>query len=161
MLAASPTSSDGPAVGAEPRYAGFGPRLGALVIDQAAIFAAGYFVGQPFGAVIGGFFYATGMEVDWKALGYVGALLVAAFTSFVFEVVWVSSHLQATPGKLALQLKVTDVHGERIGFLRASGRYLLKPVSGAALCVGFLIQPFTEKKQALHDMFAGTLVLKR
>jgi uncharacterized RDD family membrane protein YckC len=143
------------------RYATFWQRLAAHLIDQAAIIAAAWFVGRAFGALLGGVVSISGAPPAWNVMSYAGALLVAAFTSFLFEVVWTGSHLQATPGKLALQLKVTDVGGKPLGFAHAFGRYLLKGVSSTVFCTGFLMQPYTAKKQALHDLLAGTLAVQR
>jgi len=70
-----------------------------------------------------------------------------------------SSSWQATVGKLALGMRVTDLNGARISFGRALGRYGGKFISGMIFCVGFLMVAFTRRKQGLHDMFANTLVL--
>jgi len=70
-----------------------------------------------------------------------------------------SSPLQATPGKMVLRIKVTDIEGNRISFWRAVGRYFSKIVSGLILGIGYLMIAFTEKKQGLHDIMAGTLVV--
>lgn len=72
-----------------------------------------------------------------------------------------SSGGQATLGKKALGLVVTDEAGRRISFGRANGRYFGKIVSGLLLCIGYLMAAFTDRKQALHDIMAGTLVLKK
>jgi uncharacterized RDD family membrane protein YckC len=56
---------------------------------------------------------------------------------------------------------VTDLEGRRIGFGRATGRYFAKILSSLTLFIGYLMAGFTEKKQALHDMIAGTLVLRK
>ena len=69
-----------------------------------------------------------------------------------------SSSRQATVGKMALGLKVTDLEGRRISFARASGRHFAKYISGMILLIGYIMAGFTERKQALHDMIAGTLV---
>lgn len=98
---------------------------------------------------------------EWNVTSYIGALLMAAFTGLVFEVFWTGSHLQATPGKLALHLKVTDLRGRPIGYSHAFGRYLMKGLSGSVFCIGFLMQPFTARKQAMHDLLSGTLVLRK
>jgi uncharacterized RDD family membrane protein YckC len=71
-----------------------------------------------------------------------------------------SSNSQATLGKMAMGMKVTDLMGRRIGFGRAVGRELGKILSGLILCIGFLMVAFTERKQGLHDILAGTLVVK-
>jgi uncharacterized RDD family membrane protein YckC len=62
---------------------------------------------------------------------------------------------------MALGLKVTDLQGERLSFARATGRYFGKIVSSLILLVGFMMAGWTEKKQALHDIMAGTLVVKK
>jgi uncharacterized RDD family membrane protein YckC len=71
-----------------------------------------------------------------------------------------SSSKQATLGKMALGIKVTDLNGERISFGKATGRYFSKIISAIILCIGYIMVAFTEKKQGLHDQIAGTLVVK-
>jgi len=73
-----------------------------------------------------------------------------------------SGEKQATWGKQALGLYVTDVAGQRISFGRASGRFFAKIVTGMIpLGLGYIMAGFTEKQQALHDMIASCLVLRR
>ncbi len=67
---------------------------------------------------------------------------------------------QATVGKMAFGIKVTDLEGNRISFARATGRYFGMFVSGIILGIGFLMAAFTARKQALHDMMAGCLVVR-
>jgi Tfp pilus assembly major pilin PilA len=62
---------------------------------------------------------------------------------------------------MAFGIKVTDLNGQRIGFGRATGRYFAKWISGFTLGVGFVMAGFTQRRQALHDKIAGTLVLKK
>jgi uncharacterized RDD family membrane protein YckC len=69
-----------------------------------------------------------------------------------------SSRWQATVGKHLLGLKVTSHRGERIGFGRAAARFVAKLLSGLTLCLGYLLFFFTKRRQALHDLIAGTLV---
>ena len=69
-----------------------------------------------------------------------------------------SSRWQATVGKHLLGLKVTSHRGARIGFGRAAARFLAKLLSGLTLCLGYLLFFFTKRRQALHDLIAGTLV---
>ncbi|WP_260927552.1 RDD family protein [Novosphingobium sp. 9] len=71
-----------------------------------------------------------------------------------------SSSWQATLGKLAVGLVVTDEAGRRISFARGTGRYFAKVLSGLALCVGYLMVAFTQRKRGLHDILAGTLVFR-
>ena len=73
-----------------------------------------------------------------------------------------SSTYQGTLGKMALGLTVTDLEGRRISFGRATGRYFGKIVTGfIPLGIGYAMAGFTEKKQALHDIIAGCLVLRK
>jgi uncharacterized RDD family membrane protein YckC len=46
-------------------------------------------------------------------------------------------------------------------FVKAFVRNLSKVISTFILFIGYIMAGFTEKKQALHDMIAGTLVLKK
>jgi len=79
----------------------------------------------------------------------------------IYEAWLTSSSWQATVGKKVLQLKVTDLQGNRLTFMHAAGRFLAKIVSGIILGIGYLMVGFTERKQGLHDMIAGTLVQKQ
>ncbi|MDB5337073.1 MAG: transporter [Planctomycetaceae bacterium] len=71
-----------------------------------------------------------------------------------------SSEARATVGKRLMRLRVVDLSGERLSFAQASGRFFAKFPS-ALLLIGYLIQPFTERKQALHDILASTVVIHR
>ncbi len=71
-----------------------------------------------------------------------------------------SSARQGTIGKSMMSLRVSDLDGKRISFGHATGRFFAKIVSGMIpFLIGYLMAAFTEKKQALHDLIAGTLVL--
>lgn len=70
-----------------------------------------------------------------------------------------SSPWEATIGKIALRLRVTDINGARISFYRASIRYFVKIVSLGTFLIGFLVGIFTRRKQTLHDRIAKTLVV--
>jgi uncharacterized RDD family membrane protein YckC len=73
-----------------------------------------------------------------------------------------SSARQATFGKSVMSLRVTNYEGQRISFGHATGRFFSKIVSGLIpFAIGYIMAGFTEKKQALHDLIAGTLVLRK
>ncbi len=72
-----------------------------------------------------------------------------------------SSKYQATFGKQIMGVFVTDERGERASFAKATGRYFSKIISSVILMIGYIMAAFTSKKQALHDIIAGTLVFKR
>ena len=84
--------------------------------------------------------------------------LLSSIASWLYGAGFESSRWQATPGKMVVGVKVTDPEGRRISFARATGRQFGKWLSGLILCIGYLMVAFTEKKQGLHDMLAGTLV---
>jgi len=87
--------------------------------------------------------------------------IVLAFVGqWLYEALLTSSSWQATLGKRVLQLKVTDELGNRIGFGRATGRFFAKIVSSMFFCIGFIMVGLTDRKRGLHDMLAGTLVMK-
>lgn len=71
-----------------------------------------------------------------------------------------SSKYQATLGKMALSMKVTDESGKRISFGRATGRHFAKFLSTIIILIGYLMIVWNKKKQGLHDKLAHTLVVK-
>lgn len=86
------------------------------------------------------------------ALAFVG--------QWLYEALLTSSSWQGTIGKKVLRLKVVDEAGNRIGFGRATGRFFAKILSSMFFCIGFIMIAFTERKTGLHDMLAGTRVLR-
>jgi len=141
------------------RYGGFWIRFVAVVIDAVIVNVVVWPVSAIFALVIG----VAGGAVSMPGMGVhlVNLIVVWAFSSlasWLYEAVMESSSRQATLGKMALGLKVTDLAGRRISFARATGRHFAKIVSGAILAIGFIMAGFTDRKQALHDMIAGTLV---
>jgi uncharacterized RDD family membrane protein YckC len=93
------------------------------------------------------------------------AMVAKLANVFSFIITWIyftifeSSRWQGTPGKKILGLRVIDLNGYKIGLRKANIRYWSKAIS-FILLVGYIMAAFTEKKQALHDMIAGTIVVK-
>jgi uncharacterized RDD family membrane protein YckC len=152
-------------------YAGFWLRLLAHIIDDVVL-------GVVFGvfalivvAIVGIGYFRTmfeGMNGEDATVpaAFVGIILFVGFVSVV--AVWLyygwmeSSQYQGTLGKMALGLTVTDLQGRRVTFARASGRFFAKIITGLIpLAIGYIMAGFTEKKQALHDMIASCLVLRK
>jgi uncharacterized RDD family membrane protein YckC len=88
-------------------------------------------------------------------------LLIFLCCTWLYKAILESSAWQATLGKKLLSIKVTDLNGDRIGFGRATGRFFAQLLSQFSFTIGYLMAAFTERRQALHDMIAGTLVVKR
>lgn len=119
-------------------YAGFWRRFGALIID----------------VVIVGLISVVFRVISLDSVG-VSILLAVLYQPF-FE----SSELQGTPGKALLDMRITDMNGQRISFKKAIIRYFVRILSIWIACIGFLFMLFTEKKQTMHDLAAKTLVVR-
>lgn len=144
-----------------PRYGGFWRRALAFIIDGLVIGA----VMTPFGMGLGLAHLGAALHGEMTPEALTALIMTSLFVWFIRMIVsWLygagfeSSRLQATPGKMLLGLKVTDLEGRRITFLRATGRALGKWVSGVLLGMGYVLVAFTDRKQGLHDLMAGTLV---
>lgn len=96
---------------------------------------------------------------------WVGAMVIPIFGGLVvgclYKPVFESSVMQATPGKALMGLQVEMLDGSALKLPQAFGRYFLSFVSGLFLCLGYLIQPFTAKKQTFHDLVIQTVVVQR
>jgi len=136
-------------------YAGFWKRLAAFVIDLIITMIGSVIIGVALGISM----IATGTD-DPETLEAAGKLL-GILVMWVYFSVMESSTKQGTLGKMALGIKVTDLDGNRIGFGRASGRYFGKIISYLIIFIGFIMVAFTKKKQGLHDMMAGCLVVNK
>jgi uncharacterized RDD family membrane protein YckC len=86
--------------------------------------------------------------------------LVAIGLAWLYAAGLESSRWQATIGKRWLNLRVTDSHGERLGFLQATGRHFAKYLSGVIFFLGFIAALFSSRGLALHDRLARTRVIR-
>ena len=98
-------------------------------------------------------------ELNTEAQGF--GLVISLAITWVYYAVFESSSKQGTLGKLAVGIKVTDMHGNRIGVGIAIGRNFCKLFSMLIFFVGFIIVAFTKRKQGLHDITARCLVINR
>lgn len=141
-------------------YAGFWRRFVAYIIDSllvSIVFWIAYFL----------FFTDSLSFTDFQGSSdditawYLVFFLVFYVIPWLYFALMEASSKQATLGKMALGIKVTDEAGNRISFGRATGRYFGKILSGFFLYIGYIMIAFTRKKQGLHDMLASTLVVKK
>jgi uncharacterized RDD family membrane protein YckC len=96
-------------------------------------------------------------------LGVIGELVIgvgALIGAWLYFAKLESGPQQSTYGKRVMGLRVTDLTGQRISFGRASGRFFGKIISGMTFYIGFIMAGVTQRKQALHDMMADTLVVR-
>ncbi len=160
-----------PAAAVRPQvaYAGFWLRLVAALIDGVIIGVPAMilFAITGIGAAMAGAISAHGgdpSEVLTALFGaaFLGIIAVLVVGRWLYFALMESSSWQATLGKKALGLYVTDMTGQRVSFGRATGRNLGKFVSDLIpLAIGYILAGFTEKKQALHDMIASCLVMRK
>ena len=140
-------------------YGGFWIRFVAVVIDALVILI----VVLPLSAIMALMIAVAGKVVSMPAFGVhlvrvIAGLGFSTCANWIYEAALESSTKQATLGKMALGLKVTDLDGRRISFARATARHFSKILSGMIMLIGYIMAGFTERKQALHDVIAGTLV---
>jgi uncharacterized RDD family membrane protein YckC len=142
-------------------YAGFWLRAAAYLIDTVILSLSLALVGSfsPSAFIIIPDPNATSLT----ALPHLTPLAIAVTIPAVwlYYALFEASSWQATPGKKFLGLYVTDVHERPISFARATVRHFAKMLSSLTFLVGYVLAGFTEKKQALHDMVASCLVLRR
>ncbi|QKG81222.1 RDD family protein [Tenuifilum thalassicum] len=153
------------------KYAGFWWRFLAYLIDAIVLWVVNLIVISPLIGLFG-LSAASSMSADMtqsEAIGMAGAFFGAAMVTnlaliviaWLYFAIMESSKFQGTLGKMAIGIIVTDLEGNRISFARATGRYFGKILSSMILLIGYIMAGFTEKKQALHDMLASTLVWKK
>ncbi len=153
-------------------YAGFWLRVVASLIDGIIMSAA-------MGVLLVPLFLLTGMGAHLNRMaqrnsqpdpaiifGFLGMMfvfvVVAVLIQWLYHAYLESGEKQATWGKQALGVYVTDLTGNPVTFGRASGRFFAKMVTGMIpLGIGYAMAGFTERRQALHDMIASCLVLRR
>src|SRR5882762_8873530 len=136
-------------------YAGFWRRFAARLLDGMVIGCVGFVV-----AVVPATMMVFGAN-DAAIASWVLYAILFLLLGWLYNAWMESSAWQATLGKRALGVYVTDAAGKRISFARATGRTLAKLVNGMTLGIGWLMAAFTEQKRGLHDYIAGTLVLRR
>ena len=157
-------------------YAKFSQRLGASLIDSAAsLFLVGIFlfvVIRPrlLAMYMGsGFAHSGGVRARWDATGalpkaeiFLMFLLSAFFPPVLYYALLESSVRRATLGKMALDLVTVRIDGSRVSFLRAAARHILRRLFGF-VPFGFTaaLPVFGERRQGLHDMATGVVVMRR
>lgn len=153
-------------------YADFWLRLVAYLIDSALFgVVLGVLVFAGF-LLLGGAAYFEHLGGDFNhpnpvlpallVMSIMGLFLVMIVAAWLYYALMESSPRQGTLGKILLGLIVTDLQGRPISFGRASGRFFSRIITRMVpLFIGFIMAAFTEKRQALHDMIASCLVLKK
>ena len=150
-------------------YGSFIERFAAYIIDIIILGLIQGFVIIPILAFMGFRVAFNPDPTDEEIFSFIGSILRIGFTVYLvfFIMGWLyfalfqSGPRQATIGKMAMGMIVTDVDGARLSFAKASLRYFGKYLSSAVMMIGYIIAAFTEKRQALHDFIANTVVIKK
>lgn len=130
-------------------YATFGQRFGAVLLDTILLGIAQSIVD-----------YIMGWRADYGLTSHFGVHFTGwGIVNWLYFALMESGPGMATLGKRALNIKVTDMEGNRISFGRATGRYFAKILSMIILFIGYLMVLWDSKRQALHDKLANTLVV--
>jgi uncharacterized RDD family membrane protein YckC len=152
-------------------YAGFWLRVVAYIIDEALLVLGVGILALLAVALVG----VDSLRLAFEGLDKnedrfpVELMLIFGILALAGTLMWwlyhawmESSSSQGTLGKLALGLIVTDLQGRRLTFARATGRFFARIITGMIpLGIGYILAGITEKKQALHDIIAGCLVLRK
>lgn len=134
------------------KYAGFGRRLAADFIDRSIL-------------IVGSLawdFANFGAPNSDNQEGFWGRIIVFyIILAFVYCPTMESFKTQATLGKMALGIIVTDLYGKRLLWGQSTKRHMSKTLSYLTLFIGFFMAGFTPKRQTLHDIVSGCLVIRK
>lgn len=149
--------------GGEVVYAGFWKRFAALAIDSLVVGIVYYALLIAAVLVLGLGIAGFGADSGAAGAGVMGLLalvyLVYPVISGLYYAGFESSARQATLGKMAVGIKVTDDHGRRLSRGQALARWASHLLCYLTIYIGYLMAAFTERKRGLHDRVAGTLVV--
>lgn len=135
-------------------YAGFWARAAALLLDLVIIFSVFFILGMLIGL--------AGLDEITKPSEQLSAIdAIAILLQWVYFAGMESSKTGGTFGKMAVRIRVVDLDYNKVSFARATVRYFGKILSSLILFIGFFMTGFTRKKQGLHDMIAGTIVIQK
>jgi len=153
--------------GAGRHFGGFWMRFLAIIIDGIIIGVVSAIIRIPLGLAGLGVGAGLGRNPDpnqvLAALPAIMSLIGLSFLinmalSLAYDVYFLTTK-GATPGKMALGLKVTRADGGPISAGLAIGRYFAKLLSSLTFCIGFIIAGFDREKRSLHDHICGTRVI--
>ncbi len=137
-------------------YAGFWKRVAAYFIDSVVLGLIGAALGAAIGGLMGAALGSGGTPAIQLVVQLVSIVIAACYYGWFYAGVQ-----QASPGKMAVGIKVVRGNGEGCSFWRGFARYFAMIPSALILCAGFAMAGFTARKQALHDLICDTVVVDR
>jgi len=138
-------------------YAGFWIRFGAKMIDFVILWVVEMVFLLALSPVLGFSYFSTSRPPNFRFLFAYPFLL--AF-SFGYSIYFVGKY-GATPGKMALGLKIITSAGEPVTYIKALGRMFAEMLSGIICYVGYIMVAFNDEKKALHDQICDTRVIRK
>lgn len=143
---------EGVATGVGMKYASFGERFAAKFIDGILNWIVGTVVGVVIGLTFGGKGGPNPAVVI--ASGGVGFIIGILYGTFFI------GRFGATPGKMALKLRVVNADGSKVSYGKACGRYFAEILSSLICLIGYIMAGFDDQRRALHDRICETRVIK-
>ena len=145
-------------------YAGFWIRFGAKFVDGILLWIVSFASQMLLGLVIFGsantfgtalLKYNAHQRLVFQAISFPVNILIALSYAVFFISRW-----DATPGKMALGLKLIRADGTKLSSARIIGRYFAEWLSGLILCIGYIMAGLDEQKRSLHDRICDTRVIR-
>jgi uncharacterized RDD family membrane protein YckC len=130
-------------------YAGFGTRFGGKILDNIITRLIGYAIGAALG---------SGADAD-SAAGLAMAIGLGFGMEIAYRTIFVGA-FGATPGKMAVKIRVVTADGGKVGYGRAFARAVAEYLSLMILFIGYLMAAWDSEKRSLHDRICGTRVIK-
>lgn len=135
-------------------YGGFWRRAAGLLVDELVLFFPGAILRVALGLD------AVGGGSEWGDPTEAWAFAATIALAVVYHAVLASSAFEGTLGQRLLDLRVCDGDGRRLSFARALARSFAYWLSPLTCGFGWLIMLWTPRRQALHDLVCGTLVVR-
>jgi len=114
-----------------------------MVVNLVFSFICGFFISQ-----------------NQSAAGIIISILLSIIFPIIYYIYFLVKY-SATPGKMALGIKIICLDNDRISVMKALGRNLSEILSGITLGIGYIIAAFDSEKRALHDRICNTRVVRK
>jgi len=141
-------------------YAGFWIRFAAKIIDGLILWAVNMVIALVFGAMMA-ILGAAGQDAMGPMFAIMGIQWIVQMGIQIAYATWFGGRFSATPGKMAVGIKIVTPDGEEIDYRLAFLRCLAEFLSGLTLTIGYIIAAFDDEKRTLHDRIVGTRVIQK
>ena len=144
----------------ELRYGTFGARVFGKLIDVALLLVAMTFIGFIVGMFVGAGLASEYRDLQNQALGTIALWYGVSFAiPIIYNGLFVAMY-EATPGKMAMGLKIVDSEGRAVTAGQAWGRAIAELLSQMTLYIGYVIAAFDKEKRTIHDHVCNTRVVR-